>query len=112
MPHPAEVEQISDVAPPAKISMSSGRGLGLFGWAVSLRVSLVFAYFAIGFWDFVLAQFARNTILGWVLGGLAATFVAIILALIIRDFFAIARMRNMERLGKRIEAVVSTQDVA
>ena len=30
MPHPAEVEQISDVSPPAKISMSSGRGLGLF----------------------------------------------------------------------------------
>ena len=77
MPHPAEVEQISDVAPPAKISMSSGRGLGLFGWAVSLGVSLVFGYFAIGFWDFVLAQLARNTILGWVLGGLAATFVAI-----------------------------------
>ena len=112
MPHPAEVEQINDVLPPAKISMSSGRGLGLFGWAVSLGVSLVFAYFAIGFWDFVLAQFARNTILGWVLGGLAATFVAIILALIIREFFVIARMRNMERLGKRIEAVVSTQDVA
>jgi putative membrane protein len=112
MPHPAEVEQISDVAPPAKISMSSGRGLGLFGWAVSLGVSLVVECFAIGFWDFVLAQFARNTILGWVLSRLAATFVTIILALIIRDFFVIARMRNMERLGKRIEAVVSTQDVA
>ena len=98
MPHPAEVEQISDVAPPDKISMSSGRGLGLFGWAVSLGLSLVFAYFAIGFWDFILAQFARNFILGWVLGGLAATFVAIILALIIREFFVIARMRNMERL--------------
>ena len=55
MPHPAEVEQISDVAPPDKISMSSGRGLGLFGWAVSLGLSLVFAYFAIGFWDFILA---------------------------------------------------------
>ena len=89
MPHPAEVEQISDVAPPAKISMSSGRGLGLFGWAVSLGVSLVFGYFAIGFWDFVLAQLARNTILGWVLGGLAATFVANILALIIRELSVI-----------------------
>ena len=72
--------------------------MGLFGWAVSLGVSLLFAYLAIGFWDFVLAQFARNTILGWVLGGLAATFVAIIFALIIREFFVIARMRNMERL--------------
>ena len=112
MPHPAEVEQISDVAPPDKISMSSGRGLGLFGWAVSLGLSLVFAYFAIGFWDFILAQFARNFILGWVLGGLAATFVAIILALIIREFFVIARMRNMERLRVRIDAGKSTQDVA
>ena len=112
MPHPTEVEQISDVVPPAKISMSSGRGLGLIGWAVSLGVSLVFAYFAIGFCDFILAQFARNTILGWVLGGLAATFVAIILALIIREFFVIARMRNMERLRKRIDTVLSTQDVA
>lgn len=112
VPHPAEVEQISDVAPPAKISMSSGRGLGLFGWAVSLGVSLLFAYLAIGFWDFVLAQFARNTILGWVLGGLAATFVAIILALIIRELFVIARMRNMERLRARIDAVLSTHDVA
>ena len=91
MPHPVEVEQISDVAPPAKVSMSSGRGLELFGWAVSLGVSLVLAYLAIGFWDFVLAQFARNTILGWVLGGLA-----IIFALIICEFFVIARMRNME----------------
>jgi uncharacterized membrane protein YcjF (UPF0283 family) len=94
MPHPAEVEQISDVAPPDKISMSSGRGLGLFGWAVSLGLSLVFAYFAIGFWDFILAQFARNFILGWVLGGLAATFVAIILALIIREFFVIANAKH------------------
>jgi putative membrane protein len=46
------------------------------------------------------------------LGGLAATFVAIILALIIREFFVIARMRNMERLRVRIDAVLSTQDVA
>lgn len=111
MLHPAGFVQISDVAPPITTSMSSSRWLGLFGWAVSLGVSLVFAYLAIGFWDFVLAQFARNTILGWVLGGLAATFVAIIFALIIREFFVIARMRNMERLRPRIEAVLSTQDV-
>ena len=58
IPHSAEVEQISDVSRPAKISMSSGRGLGLLGWAVSLGVSLLFAYLAIGFWDFVLAQCA------------------------------------------------------
>ena len=49
MPHPAEVEQISDVAPPISTSMSSSCGLGLFRWAVSLGVSLVFAYLAIGF---------------------------------------------------------------
>ena len=31
MPHPAEVEQISDVVPPTTTTMASGRGLGLFG---------------------------------------------------------------------------------
>ena len=59
MPHPAEVEQISDLAPPTTTTMASGRGLGLFGWAISLGVSLVFTYFAIGFWDFVLTQFTQ-----------------------------------------------------
>ena len=61
MPHPAEVEQISDVAPPAKISMSSGRGLELFGWAVSLGVSLVFGV-------------SRNWVLGFRSGSIRAQY--------------------------------------
>jgi len=111
LPHPSEVEQISDTSPPVLKSGSQGSGLGLFGWAVSLGASLFVAYLAIGFWDFVLTQFARNTIIGSVLGGIAATFFAIILALVIREFLVLSRMRNMERLRLRINSVLSTQDV-
>lgn len=111
IPHPVEVDQINDAPLPTSKSVPSERGLGLFGWAISLGASLVFAYLAIGFWDFLVAQFARNTILGWALGGIAATFVALIFTMITRELLVIARMKNMERLRRRIDIVLSTQDV-
>lgn len=111
LPHPAEVDPILDAPVDRHIHIQRTRGLGLFGWILSVGAMLISSYFAIQFWNFVFAQIASNTTLGAIMGAMAILFIVLVFAFILREIFGILRMQNMDRLRMRIDAVLAEPNV-
>jgi len=68
---------------------------------------------AAGLWidSFVREMFSRNDILGWVALGLAATGLLAVLAIVIREVWAISRLKQIEELRQRGEEAKQLDDL-
>ncbi len=101
---PAEIDVFDNdgldpLAPPAPLAPRRGAGLGtVFFGAVGALISL-----AIGLWTERLVRelFTRNEWLGWFALVLAAIALLALLAIVVREGYAIARLASVETLQKR-----------
>lgn len=101
-----ETEHLTDAPPPPPPSVAQRRGARLFGWALSaLGVVLTLA---LGLWfeQLVRALFERHPVLGQI--GLAAIglFLLAVVLFVVREVWAMARQRSVDRLRARIETAL------
>lgn len=110
---PAQVDVFDDpeladaepppATPPRRRSIAGSIFFGAFGALLSL---------AIGLWldQLIRDVFARNEWLGWLATGLAATAALALLAILTREFFAVARLAEVERLQRMALDAVARDD--
>ena len=118
MPSPAEVPSVVDADPaPTGRAMQGLAGLVsrprsfLSIWFWRLLVSLVVFFLSVAAWDFVSGLVQRNQVLGWIALGLVGVFAVVCLAILVREFAALSRLRTVERLHDEAERVVADSDL-
>ena len=120
-----EMEEGADpsAAPPVPESLPDGRAmraaaafavrrpsrLGRAFWAVT--GGLVGFLASLAAWNFVTGLLDRNALLGWIALGLVAAFVAILLAIALRELAAFARLRRVDTLHRAAEAAIADADL-
>ncbi|MBN9552524.1 MAG: TIGR01620 family protein [Alphaproteobacteria bacterium] len=110
---PSEVDAFDEpdieAAPPPPATAPKGRSLlaRLFFGAVGALVSL-----AVGLWADQLIRdlFTRAEWLGWLAAGMAAIALLSLLVILIREFLAIARLAEVEKMQKRALDAVARDD--
>ena len=117
-PSPADAEPIVDPgAPPMGQAMQTAASLAarrpsrLVAWFWRLLLAVVLFFASVAAWDFVTGLVARNTYLGWAAMGLLGLFVLVCLAIIIREWAALARLARIEHLHDEAERVVDAGDL-
>ncbi len=107
-----EAEKISPAtAPPVpEIGQPTGQALQIIvkvaarkpsvlaRWFWSLLLALLVLGISVSAWDFVNAMIARNQYLGYVSIGLMGLFVAVLLALAMREFRGFSRLKRLDKL--------------
>ncbi len=63
-------------------------------------------------WEFVTALIARNTYLGYAATGLVAAFLLVCLAIVLREWAAISRLRRIDAIHQAAEAAIGADDLA
>ncbi|MEL6644342.1 MAG: TIGR01620 family protein [Pseudomonadota bacterium] len=78
------------------------------------RLFSALAVFGLSIWayDFVTGLVLRNPVLGYIALGLLGLFLAVCLAIVIREWAALARLSRLDKIHEAAEAARSTNDVA
>jgi putative membrane protein len=106
----AYIDDIEELAPPP-VPPPPRRRFSFAKLAVGAFSALI--AMAAGLWidSFVRDMFSRNDILGWVALGLAATGVLAVLAMVLREAWAISRLKQIEELRQRGEEARQLDDL-
>lgn len=86
----------------ARALAASGRSRSLFGrlfWSAAAGFVTLVA--GVILWDFVIGLFGRNTLLGWLATALVATLLIGVLAGLVRELSALARLRRIDGLQRQ-----------
>ncbi|QMU59528.1 MAG: TIGR01620 family protein [Boseongicola sp.] len=84
----------------------------LVRWFWQLLVAVVLFFGSIAIWDAVVALVARNSWLGWGALRLLGLFGAVCLAILIREWAALARLRKIEGFHEEADRVIAAGDFA
>ena len=116
---PAEAPPVPDAeAPPtgramrgaAALAARPRSALGRWFWRL-LGVIVVFG-FSLWAWDFVTGLVARNEVLGTIALVLVGLFVAVCLAIVIREWAALARLARLDHIHKGAASARAANDLA
>lgn len=118
-PSPADAPPIADagVAPTGQAmqtvaTLAARRPSRLAAWFWRLLGAVVIFFASVAAWDFVTGLVARNTYLGWAAIGLLGLFLLVCLAIVVREWAALARLARIEHLHEEAERVASANDLA
>ncbi|MEM9342452.1 MAG: TIGR01620 family protein [Pseudomonadota bacterium] len=117
-PSPAEAPPVSEPAlAPTGEAMQTMATLAtrepsrLARWFWRLLGALITMAISLAAWDFVTGLIARNAILGWIAVGLVALFVAVCVAIILKEWASLARLARIDGIHKDAEAARSANDL-
>jgi len=80
-------------------------------WFWGLAVALIGAVMSVAAWDFAVGLLARAPVLGWIVTGLFAAFVLVLLAVALREMAAIARLGRIDGLRRAADAALAGDDL-
>jgi len=116
---PADAPPIPEDAPPPSgqamrtaAALASRRSSVLARWFWRLLGALVVFGLSLWAWDFVTGLIARNAILGYTALGLLGLFLVVCLAIVIREWAALARLARLDHIHKAAGAARSANDLA
>ena len=117
-PSPADAPPVADAAqPPAGQAMQTMATLAarrpsrLAAWFWRLLGAVVVFFASVAAWDFVTGLVARNSLLGWAAIGLLGLFLLVCLAIVIREWAALARLARIEHLHEEAARVAAANDL-
>ena len=118
-PTPAEAPPVIDTpdAPTGQAMqtmavLATRRASPLVRWFWRLLGALLVFMLSVAAWEFVTGLVARNPLLGYAALGLTGLFLAVCLALAIREWAALARLGRLDTLHKAAEAARASNDLA
>ena len=117
-PSPAEAPPIADVPAPAGQAMRTLEVLSarppsrLGAWALRLGGALAGFAASLALWAFVTELLARNEILGWIAIVLTGAFLAVLLAIALREWAAFARLDRLDALQHAAARARTAHDLA
>ena len=116
-PSPAEAPPVEEAVAPAGQAMRTLEVLSarppsrLGAWALRLGGALAAFAVSLALWEFVTDLLARNEILGWIAIGLSGAFLAVLLAIALREWAAFARLDRLDALQHAAARAATTQDL-
>lgn len=116
---PAEAPPVpEDAAPPSGAAMKAAAALAarrpsiLVRWFWRLLGTLIAFGLSLWAWDFVTGLIARNEILGYAALGLLGLFLLVCLAIVVREWAALARLARLDHVHKAATAAQAANDLA
>ena len=117
-PSPAEAPPVSDLpeAPTGQAMqtmavLATRRGSMLARWFWRLLGALLVFALSVAAWEFVTALIAGNPLLGYAALGLTGLFLAVCLAIVIREAAALARLGRLDKLHQEADAARASGDL-
>lgn len=103
-----EADEALEIPPPPEPPRRRSRLGSIFLWAAGMLVSL-----AVGLWTERLIRdlFSRADWLGWLAAGLALVAAAALVAMLMREAVALARLRSVEKLRARAVDALARDDM-
>jgi len=92
-------------------ALTARRPSALGRWFWRLLGALVAFGASVAAWATVDALLAANPILGWIALGLLGAFLAVVLAIVLREWAALARLGRLDHLHRAAEAALSAGDL-
>jgi putative membrane protein len=80
-------------------------------WFWGLSASIIGAAVSVAAWDFVAGLLARAPLLGWIVTGLLAALLLVLLAIALREMAAIARLGRIDKLHRAAAAALAADDL-
>lgn len=116
-PDVAEAPPVPDALPDQTpvtraVLLASGRASGLWRWLFGAFAALISFTISLALYDYVLALWARNPILGGVASLLLGLFCLALLVLALRELAAFARLRRVDRFQARAARSLAENDLA
>ena len=117
-PTPAEAPPVEEAGAPGGRAMhtlevlNARRPSRLGAWALRLGGALAAFAVSLALWEFVTDLLARNEVLGWIALGLTGAFLAVLLAIALREWAAFARLDRLDALQHAAARASTTRDLA
>ncbi|SEV92658.1 putative membrane protein [Cognatiyoonia koreensis] len=92
-------------------AIAARRPSPLAKWFWSLLLTLLGFVVSLAAWDYVNALIARSPILGMLITALFVLFIAVLLAIAIRELAALGRLRRVDRIQRAAIDALSTHDL-
>lgn len=116
-PAPDRAPPVPDASPPKGRAMQTVAILAarptsrLARWFWGLLLALTGIWLSVAAWDFATGLIARMPVLGWAVAGLAALLIMVLLAIAVKELTALSRLRRIDGLHRRAEAVLAGGDL-
>lgn len=115
-PSPAEAPPVQDALPQGQamqtMAVLAGRKpSALARWFWRLLVAIFTFALSLWAWDFVTGLIARSPVLGYLALGLLGLFLAVCLAIVIREWAALARLGRLDKIHQAAEAAQASNDL-
>ncbi|WP_413718559.1 YcjF family protein [Silicimonas sp. MF1-12-2] len=117
-PSPADAPPVADAGQPptgqamqTMATLAARRPSRLAAWFWRLLGAVVVFFASVAAWDFVTALVARNSYLGWAAIGLLGLFLLVCLAIVLREWAALARLARIEHLHAEADRVIASGDL-
>ncbi|MFT7594556.1 MAG: putative membrane protein [Paracoccaceae bacterium] len=92
--------------------LASRKPSRLARWFWGLALAVVGAMVSVAAWDFASGLLERAPVLGWIITGLMAAFIAVLLIIALREIAAIARLGRIDTLHRAADAALAADDLA
>lgn len=109
---------VPDIAPPQGQAMQVAARFAarkpsfLSRWFWGLAVAVVGAVVSVAAWDFALSLLARAPVLGWIVTGLIAALLLVVLIIALRELAAISRLSRVDGLRRAADAALADEDLS
>lgn len=108
---------VPDIAPPqgqamqAAVRFAARKPSALARWFWGLALAVVGAVVSVAAWDFAMSLLERAPILGWIVTGLIAALLLVVLVIALRELAAISRLSRVDGLRRVADAALADEDL-
>lgn len=109
---------VPDVAPPqgqamqAAVRFAARKPSALSRWFWGLALAVVGAVVSVAAWDFAISLLERAPILGWIVTGLIAALLLVVLIIALRELAAISRLSRVDGLRRAADTALAGEDLS
>ncbi len=109
---------VPDIAPPQGQAMQSAVRFAarkpsvLARWFWGLALAVVGAVVSVAAWDFAISLLERAPILGWIVTGLIAALLLVVLIIALRELAAISRLSRVDGLRRAADTALTDEDLS
>ena len=118
-PNPAEAAPLAEpeAAPTGQAmqtmaALTARRGSRLVAWFWRLAGAVVLFLVSVALWDYVTGLITRNPLIGGIAAGLLGLFALVVLAIVLRELSALARLRRVETLQVAAAEIAASGDLS
>ncbi len=109
---------VPDITPPQGQAMQAAarfaarKPSALARWFWGLALAVVGAVISVAAWDFAISLLERAPILGWIVTGLIAALLLVVLIIALRELAAISRLSRVDGLRRAADAALADEDLS